>query len=78
MTDLFLLQEVPVIVTGLKLISDAFSVQLPEYQPLLVLHDPPGGDSVASYTNQKYTSTIAATHANVWISSFEPLYLCLI
>jgi len=56
--------ELPVIVTGLKHISDSFSVQLPHYQPLLVLHDPPGGDSVASYTNQKYSSTLSATHAD--------------
>ena len=31
------------LVTGLKLISDSFSVQIPEYLPLLVLHYPPGG-----------------------------------
>jgi hypothetical protein len=35
--------EVPVVVTGDKLISKSFSIQVPEYLPLMVLHDPPGG-----------------------------------
>ncbi len=35
--------QADVIVTGFKWISDSFSVQLPEYMPLMVLHDPPGG-----------------------------------
>jgi hypothetical protein len=32
-----------VVVTGYKWISDSYSVQLPQYAALLVLHDPPGG-----------------------------------
>jgi hypothetical protein len=35
--------EVPVVVTGVKLISNSLSIQVPEYLPLMVLHDPPGG-----------------------------------
>ena len=31
------------LVTGLKWISDSFSVPFPQYMPLMVLHDPPGG-----------------------------------
>jgi hypothetical protein len=34
-----------VLVTGLKWISDSFSVPFPQYMPLMVLHDPPGGTS---------------------------------
>ena len=41
--DVHLQQETHVIVTGVKVISKFFSVQVPEYLPLLVLHDPPGG-----------------------------------
>ena len=37
------IQESQVVVTGLKIISDSFSVQVPEYLPLMVLYDPPGG-----------------------------------
>ncbi len=29
--------------TGLKFVSDKFSVPFPQYLPLMVLHDPPGG-----------------------------------
>ena len=36
-------QETSIVVTGLKWISDSFSVAFPEYMPLMVLHDPPGG-----------------------------------
>jgi hypothetical protein len=32
-----------VVVTGLRRISDFFSVQMPQYMPLMVVHDPPGG-----------------------------------
>ncbi len=34
------------LVTGLKWISDSFSVPFPQYMPLMVLHDPPGGQSI--------------------------------
>jgi hypothetical protein len=37
------LLEVPVVVIGDRVISKFFSVQVPEYLPLMVLHDPPGG-----------------------------------
>jgi hypothetical protein len=43
-------QETRVIVTGVKLISKFFSVQVPEYLPLLVLHDPPGGLSPGDFS----------------------------
>jgi hypothetical protein len=39
----YFLQQADVVVVGLKWISDSFSVQLPGYIPLMVLHDPPGG-----------------------------------
>jgi hypothetical protein len=43
MAYLTVLQTTNVLVTGLKWISDSFSVPFPQYAPLLVLHDPPGG-----------------------------------
>eukprot|EP00050_Salpingoeca_kvevrii_P022613 m.129078 g.129078 ORF g.129078 m.129078 type:complete len:1807 (+) comp9763_c0_seq2:474-5894(+) len=45
-------------VTGLRFISDKFTAALPEYMPLLVLHDPPGGGSSASYENVRTTFTV--------------------
>ncbi len=36
-------QDSHVLVTGLKWISDSYSVPFPQYMPLMVLHDPPGG-----------------------------------
>eukprot|EP00808_Paulinella_micropora_P010314 g76968.t1 len=47
-----------VVITGDKLISDFFSVPIPEYQPLLVLRDPPGGLSVAEYSKVQTTLEI--------------------
>jgi hypothetical protein len=41
-----------VLVTGLKWISDAFSVPFPQYMPLMVLHDPPGGEHIVLVNDQ--------------------------
>ncbi|EDQ84448.1 uncharacterized protein MONBRDRAFT_12796 [Monosiga brevicollis MX1] len=38
-----------VIVTGDKIISDLFTMDFPEYFPLMILYDPPGGESFAYY-----------------------------
>jgi hypothetical protein len=49
-----------VVVTGYKWISDSYSVQLPQYAALLVLHDPPGGliDPVALLYHPFFVSEV--------------------
>jgi len=56
------LQETSIIVTGLKWISDSFSVAFPEYMPLMVLHDPPGDSSSTSYSDQHTVVTATGHH----------------
>eukprot|EP00045_Choanoeca_perplexa_P006861 m.59743 g.59743 ORF g.59743 m.59743 type:complete len:2336 (-) comp13823_c0_seq5:1666-8673(-) len=60
-TGVYAVSEVfPVIVTGQKLISDRFTMDFPEYFPLMVLYDPPGGQSYAWYKAAQ--SSITLTH----------------
>lgn len=47
--------ELWVVVTGEGKPSKQVPVSFPEYWPLMVLHDPPGGGSFASYKNAKLT-----------------------
>lgn len=49
---------VPVVITGNKAISDFFSVPYPEWEPLTVVRDPPGGLSYTEYKNVKVTIDI--------------------
>ena len=42
-----------VVVTGDRYMSDQERVALPQSQPLMVVHDPPGGTSFASFTNAR-------------------------
>jgi len=46
-------QNSMVVVTGAKSLGKGFNVAIPEYHPLLVVHDPPGGMSFSEYTNSK-------------------------
>ena len=67
---------VPVAVTGNLFISDDFAVPFPEYQPLLRLHDPPGGSSFAHYqavevaTNIDISSRVSAESLQTAVSTF--------
>jgi hypothetical protein len=67
-------KDVAVVVTGLKLISNAYSIQIPEYMPLLLLYDPPGSGSFAEYDNAVSYSHITANHdetSDVFAFHFE-------
>ncbi len=44
-----------VVVEGARVLSRFGSVSLPEYTPLVILRDPPGGGSVATYKNVRTT-----------------------
>lgn len=50
--------RVDVTLTGRKVLSEEFSVSLPSYRPLVVIRDPPGGLSSASYTNMRSTLSV--------------------
>ena len=45
------LAEAKVIVTGMKVISEKFSVPFPQYMPLAVVRDPPGDKSYTTLSN---------------------------
>jgi hypothetical protein len=53
--------KVHVVVTGSRFVSDAERLPFPQSRPILALHDPPGGNSFASFHNtrlmMKYTNT---------------------
>jgi len=51
-------KEIWVVVTGSADVTRTIPMAFPEYWPLTVLHDPPGGNSFASYENVKVTGDI--------------------
>jgi hypothetical protein len=52
-----------VAITGRRFITAAERIPIPDGLPLMVLHDPPGGASFASYTNVEVT-TVTKTQEN--------------
>ena len=54
-------KDTSVVVTGSRFFSDSERVPFPKSRALLVLHDPPGGESFSSFTNTRiemaYTNT---------------------
>jgi len=55
-------QEAWVVVTGVTAVEKTIPLSFPEYWPLMVVHDPPGGRSFASYKNAKMTVDMNLTH----------------
>lgn len=53
-----------VVVTGIDPGEPGDSFPIPEYEPLLVIHDPPGGSSSASYSNAKIHVEMEVDHVD--------------
>eukprot|EP00730_Choanoeca_flexa_P006247 TRINITY_DN12116_c0_g4_i1.p1 TRINITY_DN12116_c0_g4~~TRINITY_DN12116_c0_g4_i1.p1 ORF type:complete len:1227 (+),score=233.93 TRINITY_DN12116_c0_g4_i1:332-3682(+) len=52
--------EVPVVILGDLLISDKFSMDFPQYFPLMIVYDPPGDGSSATY--ESFESSVGLRH----------------
>lgn len=66
-TGIYSVQEtIPVVILGHKVISDKFTMDFPQYFPLHIMYDPPGGSSMAWYSNAEASFTIQSESFEVY------------
>ncbi|EDQ87631.1 uncharacterized protein MONBRDRAFT_33191 [Monosiga brevicollis MX1] len=62
---------IPVVVLGSKIISDRFTMDFPEYFPLTIVYDPPGGESYAYYESAEASMTITHSEYKAFAGAYS-------